>query len=493
MTTSTTSLLRAVRAEWAKLRSVRSTGAALLATVALVVLIGVLTAQGGHTSYGGPARLDGFAFVHRPAAGDVTVTARLTGQADSAPWAKAGLILRSGTAGGSPSVSLMLTPGHGVRMQARGGTEELTGSGSATAPYWLRLSRSGHQVTGWESADGRTWSKVGTVPDTGLPATAEAGLFVASPETATSHWAGPGKVLGSARATTGRAVFDHVTATSGAPSGTSGAADPGASGADAWQLTDVVQPPGPPGTQQQATAPGTLHRTGQRFTVTGSGDLGTPGVGGVGQDGQEDTVASTLSGVQIGLFAVIALGVLATTSEYRTRTIRTTFTVSPHRGRVLAAKAVVVAAGVFTAGLVACAVSYLVSLPIQRRNGYGPPLFPQRSLTDPLVLRAVVGTAGFLALIALLSLAVGVIVRRTAAAVILLFTVLVVIPLVAQVTSVGADLWVGRATPVAGAAIRQTQPMFENAIGPWEGFAVLAAYTAVALGAAFRLQRRRDA
>jgi ABC-type transport system involved in multi-copper enzyme maturation permease subunit len=486
MTTHATSLLRAVRAEWAKLCSVRSTGAALLATVVLVVLIGVLTAQGGHTNYAGPARLDAFAFVHRPAAGDVTVTAELTAQADSAPWAKAGLMLRSGTATGSPSVSLMLTPDHGVRMQARDGTTELTGRGHAAAPYWLRLTRSGHRVTGWESADGRTWQPVGSVPDAGLPATAEAGMFVASPQTSTSHWAGPGKVIGTAHATTGRAVFAHVT-TAPAAAGASG------SGADAWQLTDVVQPPGPPGAEQPPAVAGTLHRTGQTFTVTGGGDLGTPGVGGIGQDGGDDTVASTLSGVQIGLFAVVALGVLAMTSEYRTRTIRTTFTVSPHRGRVLAAKALVVAAGVFAAGLVSCSVSYLVSLPIQRRNGYGPPIFPQRALTDPLVLRAVVGTAAFLALVALLSLAVGVIVRRTAAAVILLFTVLVVIPLVAQVTSVGADLWVGRATPIAGAAIRQTQPLFENAIGPWQGLAVLAAYTAVAMGAAFWLQHRRDA
>jgi ABC-type transport system involved in multi-copper enzyme maturation permease subunit len=486
MSASTTSLLRAVRAEWAKLRSVRSTAAALLATVALVVLIGVLTAEGGHTSYGGPARLDSFAFVHRPATGDVTVSAELTAQADSAPWAKAGLMLKSGTAGGSPSVSLMLTPGHGVRMQARG-TTEITGSGGATAPYWLRLTRSGHYVTGWESADGHTWRTVGTVIDTGLPATAEAGMFVASPAVATSHWAGPGKVVGTARPSTGRAVFGHVTAGPAADVG-----EAGQPGDDAWQLTDVAQPPGPPGTQVPAAAPGTVHRSGGAFTVTGSGDLGSPGVGGVGQDGQEDTVASTLSGVQIGLFAVVALGVLAMTSEYRTRTVRTTFTVSPHRGRVLAAKAFVVAAGVFTAGLVACVVSFLVSRPIQRRNGYGPPIFPQRSLTDPVVLRAVIGTAAFLALVALLSLAVGVIVRRTAAAVILLFTVLVVIPLVAQVTSVGAALWVGRATPVAGAAIRQTEPLFENAIGPWQGFAVMAAYTAVALGAAFWLQRRRD-
>lgn len=116
-----------------------------------------------------------------------------------------------------------------------------------------------------------------------------------------------------------------------------------------------------------------------------------------------------------------------------------------------------------------------------------------RSLTDPLVLRAVVGTAGFLALVALLGLGVGVLVRRTAGAVILLFTLLVVIPLVASITSVGADLWVGRLTPIAGAAIRQTQPMFQDATGLWQGFAVLAGYTALTLGAAFLVQRRRDA
>jgi ABC-type transport system involved in multi-copper enzyme maturation permease subunit len=482
--------LRAVRAEWTKLRSVRSTGLALLATIALTVLIGLLTAQGGHTSYGGPPVTDSFTFVHRPLAGDGTVTARVTAQSDSGPWAKAGLMLRSGTGAVSPEVALMLTPGHGVRMQADG-TKELTGPGGAAAPYWLRLARSGHRVTGAVSADGRTWRTVGTVNDTGLPAVAEAGAFVASPDLATSHWAGPGKVVGSARATTGRAVFDGLT--TGTAAAEAASAAPQSAGA-AWRLTDVVQhdvPAGPAAGRPRA--PGTLRAAGATLTVTGSGDIGSLGVGGIGTDGMEDTVASTLDGVGIALFAVVALGVLAVTSEYRTRTIRTTFTASPHRGRVLAAKAVVLAAAVFTAGLVACAVSFLVASPVQRRNGFGPPLFPVRSLTDPPVLRAVVGTAAFLALVALLGLGVGVLVRRTAGAVILLFTLLVVIPLVASITSVGADLWVGRLTPIAGAAIRQTRPMFQDATGPWQGFAVLACYTALTLGAAFAVQRRRDA
>jgi len=485
---STAPLTNAVRAEWTKLRSVRSTVVALLAMVALTFLIGLLTAQGGKFGYGGPQHADAFTFVHRPVTGDTTLTAQVTSQSDSAPWAKAGVILKADTLSGSASVSLMLTPGHGVRMQADG-TTEITGP-AVEAPYWLRLVRSGSRVTGLTSADGRVWDTVSTVTDRGLPATAEAGLFVASPNVAESHWAGPGKLVGNLQHTTGRAVFAQVALAPAAPRTTGG-----------WQSADVVQDTssqpgdgGGPASAEPAT-PGTAAQRAGTFTVTGSGDLGSPGIGGVGADAREgaDPVADSLSGAQIALFAVIALGVLAVTSEYRTRTIRTTFTVSPHRSRVLAAKAVVLAAGVFAAGLVAAATAFLVAAPIQRDNGYAPPIFPERSLTDPDVLRAVVGTAVFLALIALLSLGVGVIVRRTTVAVIVLFTVLVVIPLVASVTSVGANQWVGRLTPIAGAAIRQTQPLFENAIGPWPGLAVLAGYTAAVLATAFWLQRGRDA
>lgn len=475
-------LVRAVRAEWTKLRTVRSTGVALLATVALTVLIGLLSAQGSHTSYGGPRTLDTFTFVHQPLTGDAGITAQVAAQRDSAPWAKAGVMLKADATGGSPSVSLMVTPQHGVRMQA-GPTTEYTGHKGAAAPYWLRLVRSGHRITGQESADGRTWRTVATVADRGLPATVQAGVFVASPPLVDAHREGPRKTVGRDVPTMGRADFRRVSVAPRSPAG--------------WQLTDVALPPGPqqgPAPQQPLTAgPGSGHVSGGTITVTGSGDIGSPGIGGVGMEASSDTVADALSGAQIALFAVIALGVLAVTSEYRTRTIRTTFTVSPHRGPVLAAKAIVLAAGVFLAGLVADVVAFLVATPVQRRNGFTPPLFPKRSLTDPVVLRAVVGGALFLALVALLSLGVGVIVRRTAAAVILLFTVLVVVPLVASTTTVGADTWVNRATPIAGAAIRDTQPLLEYAIGPWPGLAVLAAYTAAALGAAFWLQRRRDA
>lgn len=477
----TTHLIRAVRAEWTKLRTVRSTGAALLATVVLTVLIGLLSAQGSHTGYGGPATLDAFTFFHRPVTGDASVTALVREQSDSAPWAKAGVMLKADAVGGSPSVSLMLTPEHGIRMQAGPRTEYL-GRARATAPYWLRLVRTGHRVTGQESADGRTWDTVATVGDGGLPATVRAGLFVASPPVSRAHREGPRKTVGTAAATTGRADFARVALTPTVPGG--------------WQLTDVTSPPSGiqgPAAEQISAGPGTEHAAGGTVVLTGSGDLGSPGIGGVGMDTTSDLVADALSGAQIAVFAVIALGVLAMTSEYRTRTIRTTFTVSPRRGPVLAAKAVVLAVSVFLAGLVADVAAFLVASPVQRGNGFAPPLFPRLSPTDPTVLRALVGGALFLSLVALLSLGVGVIVRRTAAAVILLFALLVVVPLVSAVTTVGADTWVNRATPIAGAAIRHTRPLTEYAIGPWAGLAVLAGYTAAALGAAFWLQRGRDA
>lgn len=476
--------VRAVRAEWTKLMSVRSTAVALLAVFSFTVLIGYLSAQGGHgNANDAPQTVDHFSFVHRELSGDGSVTARVARQKDSAPWAKSGVVIKASTASGSSYVALMVTPDHGVRMLADAKTEA-TGEGDTAAPVWLRLTRAGREITGYESADGRAWRKVGTLTARALPARAQAGLFVASHGRMHERLVGPGEIVGGFRPTTGQAVFDHVALTPAAAGG--------------WTLTDVAEPPvvgGPPAEIRTASeSPGTLRRAGDTFTVTGSGDLGRIGIAGVGSELHGfDRVKDSLSGAQFGMIAAIALGVLAMTSEYRTGTIRTTFGASPRRARVLAAKAVVLAGTVFVTGLAAAVTALLLTRPIQRRNGMGPPVHPDPSLSDPTVLRAVVGTAATLALVALFSLGVGVLLRRTAGAVILLFGVFLVVPIVAQVSSVDVNNWVNRATPIAGLAIRQTMHLLGDPAGPWGGFAVLCGYTAVALGAAFWAQSRRDA
>ena len=66
---------------------------------------------------------------------------------------------------------MMVTGTHGVRMQWDF-TEDaagLAGTVSAASPRWLRLTRAGDVISGYDSADGTHWTRVGTATLTGLP------------------------------------------------------------------------------------------------------------------------------------------------------------------------------------------------------------------------------------------------------------------------------------------------------------------------------------
>jgi hypothetical protein len=476
---------RALRAEWTKLRSVRSSALAMLALAGLTLLLSIVSASlGKSTLNDGVLTVDQFHFVHQSMAGDGTVTARVAAQADSGEWAKAGIMLKASAASGSPYVALMLTPHHGVLMQADA-SDELSGPAVA-APGWLRLVRNGQTLTGYESADGMSWHMVGTLTVPDLPADARAGLFVASPPyvhiiNVNTHG------LTRRDPTLGQATFDHVSMTGQAA---------------AWSDTDVTPPPsavdrGSGGLPYVPILPGgSTERGDGTVTVKGSGDIGRVGMGGIAL-ADMDRVKASLIGVQLGLIGSIALGSLSMTSEHRTGTIATTFAACPGRGRVLAAKAAVLTAVVFVTGLMTSTAAFFVTRPMQRHNGYGPPTYAEPSISDPGVIRAIVGTAAFLALIALFSMAVAAVLRGTASTILVLLTILVVIPTVAAGVSSGAYAWIRRVTPIAGLSIQQTMSFppgsSEVATGAWSGFGVLSAYTAVALAAAFWFVRKRDA
>ena len=168
--------MSATAAEWAKFRTVR--GWVVAVVIAAAAIAGLALIDGMHgtctgnscalpTGPGGEAVTDSFYFVHRQLAGDGTITVRvdsLTGQIPAAtgtgmqpglvPWAKAGIIVKASLAQGSAYAAMMLTGGHGVRMQY-----DYTGDVAAPAinARWLRLARHGDQVTGYESADGARW------------------------------------------------------------------------------------------------------------------------------------------------------------------------------------------------------------------------------------------------------------------------------------------------------------------------------------------------
>ena len=423
-------------AEWTKLRSVPGWVLTMVAAVVLTILVAALMAA-GNKAVGGGRPGDPGRFEPRSLSGDGSVVARVAAQDHSHESAKAGLMVKASTRPGSAYAAVVLTPDHGVQLHSSV-AGDVAGS-AGTAPRWLKLTRSGTSVTAYESADGDRWSRVGTVELGGLPATVEVGPYVASPSAVEV-----GRELGGETvdevATIGRATFDGVR----------------------------LEP-------QQATGwPGTL-------TLTGSGDFGP-------DEFRDDVTATTLSGVLVGLMAIVALAALFITSEYERGTIRTTFAATPRRGRVLAAKAVVLGTVTFAAGLVASFGAFLLAGPILRSNGVTP-----ASLSDGPALRAVVGTAALLAVVALFSLGVATIVRRSAAAI----TVVLVLLLVPQIVATGLPLsvaiWLERLTPAAGLAIQQTMHRYDTAIGPWAGFAVLCGYAAVALAGATWQLRGRDA
>jgi len=466
-----------LRSEWTKVRSVRSTVWCALAAIGLTVLVSLLTSASSTTdANSGPAFVDQFTFVHQRMDGDGTFVVHVASQRDSQEWAKAGIMIKENLTGGSPYAAVMVTPRHGVRMQA-GFTTDVAGSG-AGAPRWLMLTRSGATIAGYESADGTTWHHAGTVQLPGLPRTAELGMFVTSPNglrvTKTS-----GGVSTSGYATVGTAAFDHVSVQPAVPQQLRG-----------WTGQTVTDDGAPP---TGGPATGTFTEADGAFTVTGTGDIAGYGIPSF-QAGDDDIVANSLSGVQLGLLAVVALGVLAATAEYRTGMVRTTFAASPRRRRVLVAKGVVVGGVVFLAGLVASLVALFAAQPELRHNGFRPPAYPSPSLADPTVLRAVVGTALVLAVLAVFSLGVGLVLRRSARAIVLVIALVLVPQIVAAfVPSLSVQMWIDRLTPVAGLAIQHTRPRFDYAIGPWAGFAVLCAYAAAAMAAAMWLVRRRDA
>jgi hypothetical protein len=126
---------------------------------------------------------DQFNYDYQPVSGDQTITAKVVSQDNTSSWAKAGVMFRETTANNSSYVGLYVTPGNGVSMQYRDGTGtsavDLERQTGLTAPYWVRLVRSGNAFAGYSSPDGVSWTQVGqtnvsmtTVVTAGLAVTA---------------------------------------------------------------------------------------------------------------------------------------------------------------------------------------------------------------------------------------------------------------------------------------------------------------------------------
>jgi hypothetical protein len=527
MTTRRDAVIRAGRdgfghllhSEWTKFRTVRGWVIGMLLAGLLIIAVNFIPGgqcggmqPNGQISPGGPgcavtlgptgqAVTDSFYFVHQPMTANGIITVRamsMTGSYSSGgapgqkvtsalqPWSKAGIIIKMSARPGSAYAAMMVTGSHGVRMQwdytrdAAG----LAGAVSATAPRWLRLTRSGDIITGYDSADGAHWTKVGTATLPGLPAIIQAGVFAASPASSNLISRSATGSSASGRSTQATAAFDHASL-QGTPPGSR------------WSGTSLG---GGLNAADQAQGGG-YRQSGGALIVTGSGDIAPHLPGGDG--GTAGSVADTLVGTFAGLIAVLVVGTMFITAEFRRGLIRVTLTASPQRNRVLAAKAIVTGGVTFAVGLPAAYIALLTGERKQHAGGIST--YPVPTLTE---VRMIVGTAALLGVAAVLALGIGAVLRRGAAAVAAVIAVIVLPYFFAgplAVLPAGAADWLLRVTPAAGFAIQQGYPRYPQLdagytpangyfpLAPWAGFAVLAVWTALALALAGYVLHRRDA
>jgi ABC-2 type transport system permease protein len=210
---------------------------------------------------------------------------------------------------------------------------------------------------------------------------------------------------------------------------------------------------------------------------------------------QPDPAKLSLTGVELGQAVVAVLGVLAIGTEYSTGMIRITFTAMPARAVVLCAKAAITTAVVLAAGTLAALGSVLAGRLILPGHGFTPAHgYAALSLGTGPVLRAALGSALYLGLIALLSLGVATIARDSAVAIGTVLGLLYLFPIVISV--VNDPHWQRHLEQIgpmnAGLAIQATTGLASLPLGPWTGLGVLAAWAVGALLAGAALLTLRD-
>lgn len=208
-----------------------------------------------------------------------------------------------------------------------------------------------------------------------------------------------------------------------------------------------------------------------------------------------DPVRLSLAGVQAGQAIVAVLGVLVVCGEYGTGMIRATFAAAPRRGMVLAAKAVSATGPVLLAAAAGVGASLLAGALVLPGQGFTAGRgYPDISLADGPAARAAAGSVLYLALIALVAIGVGAVVRDSAIAIGVTLGLLYLFPIIGAL--IGNARWqqrLDRYSPMAGLNVQATTGLHGLAIGPWAGLGVLALWAAGLLLAGVVVLRVRDA
>ena len=203
-----------------------------------------------------------------------------------------------------------------------------------------------------------------------------------------------------------------------------------------------------------------------------------------GTTGGTTAVSLALTGVTLAALVAGVLGVLLSAGEYSTGMIRSTLAAVPRRLPVLWSKAAVIGA----TAAVLTAIGALAAFALGAPGLHGDTI--ALSLGDHGVLRSLLGAGVYLGLVAVFGVALGALLRSTAAAVAALAGILLILP---GLSSLLPASWHNAITPYfpsnAGSAIYALHQA-PHSLTPGAGLAVIAGWVALALAAAaFRLVR----
>jgi ABC-2 type transport system permease protein len=200
-----------------------------------------------------------------------------------------------------------------------------------------------------------------------------------------------------------------------------------------------------------------------------------------------DPTGISCSGLGIAQLAIGVLGVLLITSEYSTGAIGSSLSAVPRRGRLLGAKAMVLVVLIYIVVEIITFASFFIGQALI--SGHAP----TASLGDPTVLRALLGGGLYGAVLALMGLALGTLIRHAAGAIAVLVAILFVLPgiaaaLPASLEHTVREYWPTQAGQQVAGVVRGA-----HTLAPWAGFGVFLLFVAVLSGVAFARLIRRDA
>jgi ABC-2 type transport system permease protein len=240
-----------------------------------------------------------------------------------------------------------------------------------------------------------------------------------------------------------------------------------------------------------------------------------------GTDGTQSILTPFLF---IGQLIIAVIGAMVITSEYSTGMIRTSLTAMPRRGTVYLGKLIVLTVVTLVVSLVTSFIAFFVGSatlsgsgvagslfhnvtipanvnmsPGPNGPGGGPPSYTfvgTDVITSGHVLTAIIGSALFVTVVALIAFGLGAIIRHTAGAISSVFGLLFVLSIIIQVLP---NTWrwdIMRFFPdAAGRVLSVTLPGQQNPHlwSTWPQFLVTVIWMVVFVGVGGYLFRRRDA